>query len=72
MSPERVRQIFKALETGDGAAFFAHVADDVDWTVMGTHPRAGNYHSKAAYAGTFGKLGKVLPHEPSYRSSTSW
>jgi ketosteroid isomerase-like protein len=39
MTPDRIRQIFKALETGDGAAFFAHVADDVDWTVMGTHPR---------------------------------
>ena len=30
MNPDRVRQIFKALESGDGAAFFAHVADDVD------------------------------------------
>jgi uncharacterized protein len=58
-TPDRVRQIFKSLETGDGAAFFA---DDVDWTVMGTHPLAGHYRSKAAYAGTFVKLGKVLPH----------
>ena len=41
MTPDRIRQIFKGLETGDGAAFFAHVADDVDWTVMGTHPLAG-------------------------------
>ena len=61
MTPERIRQIFKALETGDGAAFFAHVADDVDWTVMGTHPLAGHYRNKADYAGTFVKLGKVLP-----------
>jgi hypothetical protein len=61
MTPDRIRQIFKALETGDGAAFFAHVADDVDWTVMGTHPLAGHYHSKADYAGAFAKLGKVLP-----------
>jgi ketosteroid isomerase-like protein len=61
MTPDRIRQIFKALETGDGADFFAHVADDVDWTVMGTHPLAGQYHSKTAYAGTFAKLGKVLP-----------
>jgi uncharacterized protein len=28
---------------------------------MGTHPLAGHYHSKTAYAGTFAKLGKVLP-----------
>ena len=61
MTPERIRRIFKALETGDGAAFFAHVADDVDWTVMGTHPLAGHYHNKVDYAGTFAKLGKVLP-----------
>ena len=57
MTPDRIREIFKPLEAGDGAAFFAHVADDVDWTVLGTHPLAGHYHSKAAYAGTFTKLG---------------
>src|SRR6476661_621183 len=58
-----VRQIFAGLEHGDGAAFFTHVADDVDWTVMGTHPLAGHYKSKADFvAGTFAKLGKVLPN----------
>src|SRR5271154_1535309 len=62
MTPDRIRQIFKALETGDGPAFFAPVADNVDGTVMGTHPLAGHYRSKADYAGTFVKLGKVLPH----------
>jgi uncharacterized protein len=57
-----VRRIFAGLEHGDGAAFFEHVADDVDWTVMGTHPLAGRYKSKAEFtAGTFAKLGKVLP-----------
>jgi len=57
-----VRKIFAGLEHGDGAAFFAHVADDVDWTVMGTHPLAGHYKSKADFtAATFAKLGKVLP-----------
>ena len=56
-----VREIFRGLERGDGAAFFEHVADDVDWTVMGTHPLAGHYTSKAAFqAGTFAKLGQVL------------
>ena len=60
MTPDRIRQIFKGLETGAGAAFFAHVADDVDWTVMGTHPLAGHYRSKADYAGTFAKLGQGL------------
>lgn len=62
ISPDYVRQIFKDLENGDGAAFFQHVSDDVDWIVMGTHPLAGHYHSKADFvAGTFAKLGRVLP-----------
>jgi uncharacterized protein len=61
MTPDRIREIFKALETSDGAAFFGHVAEDVDRTVMGTHPLAGRYRSRAAYATTFTKLGKVLP-----------
>jgi uncharacterized protein len=60
---DRVREIFKGLERGDGAAFFDRVADDVDWTVMGTHPLAGHYLSKRAFiAGTFTKLGHVLPN----------
>ena len=58
----QVREIFRGLENGDGAAFFEHVADDVDWTVMGTHPLAGHYAGKQAFiAGTFAKLGRVLP-----------
>jgi ketosteroid isomerase-like protein len=58
----QVRNIFKNLETGDGAQFFTHVADDVDWIVEGTHPLAGRYHSKADFLPhTFEKLGKVLP-----------
>ena len=57
-----VRSVFAGLEHGDGDAFFEHVADSVDWTVMGTHPLAGRYLSKAAFkAGTFSKLSKVLP-----------
>src|SRR5471030_3075758 len=58
---QMVRSIFAGLEHGDGDAFFAHVADDVDWTVMGTHPLAGHYLSKAGFiAGTFARLGQVL------------
>jgi hypothetical protein len=59
----QVRDIFKKLETGDGGEFFAHVAEDVDWTVEGTHPLAGHYHSKADFvAHTFEKLNKILPN----------
>ena len=63
VAPDEVRSLFKGLENGDGAAFFAHVADDVDWTVEGTHPLAGHYHSKSEFREhTFAKLAKVLPH----------
>jgi ketosteroid isomerase-like protein len=59
---ENVVNIFRGLETGNGAAFFEHVADDVDWTVMGTHALAGHYSSKKVLIeGTFAKLGRVLP-----------
>lgn len=62
ITSDRVRAIFRGLEQGDGAAFFQQVADDVDWTVMGTHPLAGHYPSKQAFIdGTFAKLGQVLP-----------
>ena len=60
LSTAYVREIFKHLESGDGKGFFDHVSDDVDWTVEGTHPLAGHYHSKAEFvAHTFEKLGKV-------------
>src|SRR5258708_38862642 len=62
ITSEGVREIFKGLENGDGAAFFERVADDVDWTVMGTHPLAGHYPSKKAFVeGTCAKLSQVLP-----------
>lgn len=62
ITSSRVREIFTGLESGDGAAFFEHVANNVDWTVEGTHPLAGHYFSKEAFIeGTFAKLAKVLP-----------
>jgi hypothetical protein len=30
-------------------AFFIGVADDINWTVMGTHPLTGVYNSKADF-----------------------
>jgi ketosteroid isomerase-like protein len=58
-----VRELFQKLESGDGSGFFEHVASDVDWTVMGTHPLAGHYRGRNAFIeGTFAKLGRVLPH----------
>jgi uncharacterized protein len=62
ISLDKVRKLFKNLEQGDGAEFFTRVADDVDWIVEGHHPLAGHYRSKSDFlAGTFAKLGKVLP-----------
>lgn len=62
LTVESIRTIFSSLETGDGSAFFEHVADDVDWTVEGMHPLAGHYRSKAEFReATFAKLAKVLP-----------
>jgi ketosteroid isomerase-like protein len=62
VTAEYVREIFGGLEEGDGASFFGHVDDKVDWIVEGTHPLAGHYRSKAAFIeGTFAKLSKVLP-----------
>jgi ketosteroid isomerase-like protein len=58
-----VRRIFKGLEEGNGEAFFRHVSDFVDWTVMGTHPLAGHYLGKKdLIEGTFTKLAQVLLH----------
>jgi uncharacterized protein len=60
-TPDEVRQLFAHLEAGDAGEFFARVADDVSWTVMGTHPLAGRYRSKADFrAATFARLDKVL------------
>jgi ketosteroid isomerase-like protein len=56
-----VRSLFANLENGRTDAFFDHVAEDVNWTVMGTHPLAGTYHTKADFlTHTFGRLNKLL------------
>ena len=56
-----VRSLFANLENGRPEAFFQHVAQDVKWTVMGTHPLAGTYHTKDDFlAHTFARLDKLL------------
>jgi uncharacterized protein len=41
--------------------YWARVADDVDWTVEGTHPLAGRYYSKKDFIeATFSRLEGVL------------
>ena len=41
-----IRDGFEAWSRGDGRAFFKLVADDVRWTVIGSTPISGTYHSK--------------------------
>jgi uncharacterized protein len=60
---ERRANLFAKLQDPDTQQqFWAQVADDVDWTVEGTHPLAGRYRSKDQFvAATFARLGGVLP-----------
>jgi ketosteroid isomerase-like protein len=62
MNRESSIALFRNLEEPDThARFFDHVADDVDWTVEGTHPLAGRYLSKQAFLdATFDRLAGVL------------
>ena len=56
-----VKSLFANLENGKSDAFFEHVADEVNWTVMGTHPLAGTYHTKSdLLSHTFARLDKIL------------
>jgi hypothetical protein len=41
-----VHQAFQPWEQGDSGPFFGLVADDVKWTVIGSTPVSGVYHSK--------------------------
>jgi uncharacterized protein len=58
---ESVQELFNHIKVGQSDKFFAHIADDVHWTVLGTHPLAGDYHSKEEFMNhTFKRLNKVL------------
>lgn len=61
ITSETVRAIFAKLSGEEPEAFFQHVADDVRWTVLGTHPLAGLYTSKHDFQeATFTRLGKLF------------
>lgn len=58
---ENVRSLFASLEKGNSEEFFQHVATNVEWTVMGTHPLAGTYHDRDLFIqSTFRRLNRVL------------
>ena len=56
------QRLFSKLERPETQPeFWARVADDVDWTVKGTHPLAGRYRNKQEFIdATFGRLAGVL------------
>lgn len=61
LSVEKIKKLFSYLEDGNSMEFFNHVADNVTWTVMGTHPLAGFYNSKQSFLEhTFHRLNKIL------------
>ena len=62
---ERTRSLlerpFLEYERGDAEPLFEHVADDVHWTVMGTHPLAGEHRSREEFRqATYERLDPVL------------
>ncbi len=58
---DSVRALFAHLAGDHPERFFDHVADDVSWTVLGTHPLAGTYRSKQAFRdGTFARLAPLF------------
>jgi ketosteroid isomerase-like protein len=52
-----VREAFRPWEEGDSGPFFALIAEDVRWTVIGSTPVSGVYESKQALVeAAFGPL----------------
>jgi ketosteroid isomerase-like protein len=45
----QIAQVFNYLREDNFPAFFAHVAPNVHWTLMGTHPLAGEYHNRTIF-----------------------
>lgn len=61
LTHDEVKAVFKYREIGKPQEFMKHVADDVHWTVMGTHPLAGDYYTKEDFVNATGKrLYKLL------------
>jgi uncharacterized protein len=58
---DRIELFDKLADPGTTPEFFARVADDVSWTVEGTHPLAGTYTSKDEFtAATFHRLTPIM------------
>jgi hypothetical protein len=46
----QITQVFDFLSQGNFTGFLARVAPNVNWTLMGTHPLAGEYHNRTIFA----------------------
>ncbi len=58
---DSVAKLYENLSNERQRVFFDSVADDVQWTVMGTHPLAGVYNSKADFLKhTFERLARII------------
>ncbi len=56
-----VLDLFQRWEAGDSSDFFDAVADDVQWTAIGSTPISGVSHSKTEYLSlTYQPLQKVF------------
>lgn len=56
-----ISKVFGHLTAGEYDAFWAHVAPDVEWRVMGTHALAGTWHTPESFKrDTFGRLDPVM------------
>src|SRR6267378_2108310 len=56
---DRIALFAKLQDPATQPQFWDRVADDVDWTVEGTHPLAGRYHNKAQFIeATFTRLAR--------------
>jgi uncharacterized protein len=61
-SSETIQKVLADLEQGFGPSFFAHVADNISWTVTGTseNPVAGHYTSKETLKAPYQRVGAVM------------
>ena len=55
-----IRVMFAPLANADYKEFFSHVADNVDWTIMGHHPIAGHYTTRDAFLHASQRLGAIM------------
>ncbi len=61
VTKEQVQTIFAKLSSDHPNEFFSHVAENVQWDVLGTHPLAGHYTTKQEFQeATFTRLGRLF------------